>query len=108
MSVFRSAILDSDGHTVNVGYLSLFWIMIVVLNVIPFMCGLAAWSVYLDAKTTVDVIKALGWGVGAVAGGFSTTLAALGLFLWGDSKNGRTAGQPAQTSSGLPDGSTNP
>jgi hypothetical protein len=90
VSVFRSAILDSDGHTVNVGYLSLFWIMIVVLNVIPLMCGFAAWGIYHDAATTVEVIKALGIGVGSVAMGFATTLGALGVFIWGDSRATKT------------------
>jgi hypothetical protein len=110
VSIFRSAILDSDGHTVNVGYLSLFWIMVVVLNVIPIMCVFAGWGIYQGASV-MDMIKALGLGVAAVAGGFSTTLGALGLFLMGDAKAasaGQTAPQSARTSASLPDDSTSP
>lgn len=97
MSVFRSSILDADGKTVNVGYLSLYWIMIVVLNVIPLMCGLSVWAV-AHGTPVVEVLKALGIGVAAVTGAFATALAALGAFIAGDSRAYRTAPLPAQTS----------
>lgn len=82
MSVFRSAIEDAEGG-VNVGYLSLFWVMIVVLNVIPIMCVGAALTWW---KTGAFPLQELGIGVGSVGGGFAVVLGALGVFVRGDRK----------------------
>lgn len=86
MSIFRSAISDANGG-VNVGYLSLFWIMIVVLNVIPLMCTMAVIEAYFGGEHHAFNFKDLGTGIRDVTFGFSTALGALGLFLWGDSRN---------------------
>jgi hypothetical protein len=67
VSVFRSAVTAADG-TVNVGYLSLFWIMIVVLNVIPWMCVFTAVDAF-GYNRPFDV-RSLGYGVGAVCADF--------------------------------------
>jgi hypothetical protein len=83
LNVFRSAVTGSDG-SINVGYLSLFWIMIIVLNVIPWMCVFTAIDAF-GYDRPFDV-RSLGYGVGAVCAGFSTALGALGIFLWGDSR----------------------
>jgi len=80
MGIFRSAVTESDGVTINVGYLALFWLMVVVLGVIPVLVVLAL----LD----IDV-QPIGIAVGAVCGGFATALGSLGFFVWGDRRNDR-------------------
>lgn len=83
LGIFRSAVTEDNGVSINVGYLSLFWILIVVLNVIPIMvCGaiVEAWN----ATAHVFPYAELGKGVGMVTGAFAAALGALGLFVKGD------------------------
>lgn len=84
LSIFRNAITESDNRSVNVGYLSLFWIMIVVLNVIPIMVIGAIVQTYYDEHHVFPFAQ-LGTGVGYVTGAFAAAMAALGAFIWGDS-----------------------
>lgn len=83
MSLFRSAITEADGVSVNVGYLSLFWIMIVVLSIVPIMVGAACVQAYYDDRHTFPFAE-LGKGAGLVTAAFAAALAALGGFIWGD------------------------
>lgn len=83
IGVFRSAITEADNRSVNIGYLSLFLIMIVVLGILPTMvCG-AIVQAYFDANHVFPFAE-LGKGAGLVTVAFSTALGALGLFLLGD------------------------
>lgn len=84
--IFRSAITEADGQTINVGYLSLFALMTLIVGAIPFMCIMAAWSMYFDSAHTFKV-QDLGIGVGAVCTGFAAALGALGVFIIGDRRN---------------------
>jgi hypothetical protein len=85
MSVFRSAITEKDGVSVNVGYLSLFWIMIFVLTVIPFMVAGACIETVYSERHAFPYAE-LGKGVGFVTAAFAAALGALGGFIWGDSQ----------------------
>lgn len=83
IGLFRSAVTDADGKSINVGYLSLFWILIVVLNVIPIMVvGAIVEAIFSDKH--VFPYAELGKGVGMVTGAFAAALGALGLFVRGD------------------------
>ncbi len=82
MNVFRSAVKGSDGE-VDAGYLALFWIMTVVITVIPFMCVFAAVAMWLDILHKFDV-QALGIGIGSVCTGFGVAVGAVGAFRAGD------------------------
>jgi len=90
LGIFRSAITEKDNVSINVGYLSLFWIMVVVLTVIPFMVAGACVEMYYSDKH-VFPYAALGTGVGYVTAAFGVALAALGGFIWGDSNKDKVA-----------------
>lgn len=96
MSLFRSAITEADGVSVNVGYLSLFWIMIVVLNILPIMVGAACVQMYYDEHHAFPFAE-LGKGAGMITAAFAAALAALGGFIWGD-----RSGNPQQTTTPPP------
>lgn len=81
--LFRNAITEADGVSVNVGYLALFWLLIVVLGAIPLMIVLAFLQLIYSDDHRVDV-QQLGVAIGAVCTGFGAALGALGLFLMGD------------------------
>lgn len=83
IGLFRSAVTDADGKSINVGYLSLFWLLIVVLNVIPVMVLGACVEAYFDPDHVFPYAE-LGKGVGMVTGAFAVALGALGLFVKGD------------------------
>lgn len=83
IGLFRSAVTDADGKSINVGYLSLFWILIVVLNVIPIMVTGAIVEAAFSDKHVFPYAE-LGKGVGMVTGAFAAALGALGLFVKGD------------------------
>ncbi len=85
MSFIRNAITEADGVTLNVGYLALFWLLWVVIGVIPVMVVMAI--LHID-------VQPLGIAVGAVCGGFGTALAALGVFIAGDRRNQYRAEPP--------------
>lgn len=88
MSIFRSAITGDDG-LVDAGYLSLFWIMAVVITAIPFMCLFTAVAMWLDPAHKFDV-QALGIGIGGVCTGFGVAVGAVGAFRLGDKPRANT------------------
>lgn len=96
MSVFRSAITDATDGTVDAGYLSLFWIMAVVITAIPFMFIFTAVAMWLDPKHQFDV-QALGIGIGSVCGGFGVAVGAVGAFRLGDKPRAPAAGTVTTT-----------
>jgi hypothetical protein len=83
--IFHNAITEADGVSVNVGYLSLFWVMIGVLGAIPLLILIAIAQLWLSDSHAVNV-QELGVAIGAVCTGFGVALGALGLFLMGDRK----------------------
>jgi hypothetical protein len=83
VSIIRNAIMEDDNVNVNVGYLCLFLVMALVLLVIPVMVCAAIVQTWFD-EHHVFPFSELGKGAGFITGAFSTALAALGLFLWGD------------------------
>ena len=87
-SVFRSAIEGDDGR-VDAGYLGAFFVMVVVVGSIPFMCIFSGVSMFLDPAHKFDV-QALGTGIGAVCVGFGTAIGAVGLFRMGDKPHAGT------------------
>jgi hypothetical protein len=90
LGIFHSAITEKDNVSINVGYLSLFWIMVVVLTVIPFMVVGACFEAYYADKHVFPYAE-LGKGVGYVTAAFGVALAALGGFIWGDSNKDKVA-----------------
>jgi hypothetical protein len=90
LGIFRNAITERDNVSINVGYLSLFWIMVVVLTVIPFMVVGACFEAYYADKHVFPYAE-LGKGVGFVTGAFGVALAALGAFIWGDTNKDKAA-----------------
>jgi hypothetical protein len=79
-----SAITESDGITVDPGYLSLYCVMWLVLGAIPVVCSLGVLAVWRDPAVAAAVIQNVGIAVGAIVGGFGATLAGLGVFRRGD------------------------
>jgi hypothetical protein len=74
-SVFRSAITGSDGE-VDAGYLAMFWLMAVVIGIIPIIVGVALWK--------GSNVQDLGVAVGSICGGFGVAVGAVGAFRMGD------------------------
>ncbi len=89
-SIFRSAITNESG-IVDAGYLSLFWIMAVVIMAIPFMCVFTAAAMWLDPLHEFDV-QSLGIGIGSVCTGFGVAVGAVGAFRLGDKPAAATPG----------------
>ncbi|MGH7605396.1 MAG: hypothetical protein ACRENK_15550 [Gemmatimonadaceae bacterium] len=85
IGLFRNAITEDDGHSVNVGYFSLFWVLIVVLTVVPLMVVAAFIQQYYDEARAFPFTE-LRDGLIGVGSVFGATLTALGVFLWGDSR----------------------
>ncbi|MGH9809097.1 MAG: hypothetical protein ACRD9W_17910 [Terriglobia bacterium] len=85
VGMFRSAITEDDNRSVNVGYLSLFLIMALVLLILPIMTGAAILQTIYDEHHIFPYAE-LGKGAGLITVAFSTALGALGLFLVGDRK----------------------
>jgi hypothetical protein len=81
--LFRSAVTESDGVTVNVGYLALFWLMVAILTAIPMLVVLAVADMMEAPGHPLD-LRSLGYAIGAVCAGFATALGALGVFVYGD------------------------
>jgi hypothetical protein len=82
MSVFRSAITDSDG-SVDAGYLSLFWTMVVILNAIPCVLAMVAVKLWIDPAHPLD-LSGIGLAIGGICTGFGAVCGAIGLFRAGD------------------------
>lgn len=98
-SIYLSAIRDRDG-TVNVGYLILFRMLRLLVGVVIFMCAVGAFAVYKEqtTATVVAVLGALGTAIGIAAGGmFSTAIAAIAAFLWGDSRANSSSSSVVRT-----------
>lgn len=81
-SVFRSAITGDDGE-VDSGYLALYWLLVVVIGVIPVMCVGAVCAMWNDPAGHFDA-QGLGIGVGSVCAGFATAAGGVGIFRRGD------------------------
>ena len=82
-SILRNAITESDGESVNVGYLGLLWLLglDLFLSVVFVVTGFVVqWYDPTHKYPFTDVAAVLG----ALWGTFSTALGALGLFLVGD------------------------
>jgi hypothetical protein len=82
-TIFRNAITEADGVSINVGYLGLFWLLglDVLLSIVFVSTGF--WMQSYDPLhkypfTEVAAALAALWGT------FSTALGALGVFLIGD------------------------
>lgn len=86
IGLFRNAVTEEDGHSVNVGYLCLFWVLIVVLTVVPVMVLAAFIQQYHDGTAHRFPFTELRDGLIGVGSVFGATLTALGVFLWGDSR----------------------
>lgn len=88
MSIFHSAIVDEKGQ-VDIGNLSLFWVLISVLGSITFVSVMSAWSFgacVQDMEAVPPVLcrydpQPFGIAVGAICGGFATALGALGVYM---------------------------
>ena len=83
--IFRNAITESDGVNINVGYLSLYMVMICVLGAIPLLIIITVVQLWISETHTANV-QELGVAIGAVCTGFGVALGAVGFFLMGDRK----------------------
>lgn len=94
-SVFRQAIDDGHG-SVNVGYLTLFWTLVVwaIVSLGILEIGAFAVAAASDANKAA-VLTAIGVAEVSAAGGFATVVGTMGFYLWGDS---RTPHPPGPTS----------
>jgi hypothetical protein len=81
--IYLSAI-KADG-TVNVGYLVMFKALRVMIGGVVVASLIAIYAVWTSAAAASEILRSYGYGTGAIAGGFATTLGAIGLFMWGDS-----------------------
>lgn len=83
--IYRNAITEADGVSVNVGYLSLFWLLghDILMSVVLVGAGFVAQRYH---PTHAYPLQEVGIALGAVWGTFSTALGALGVFLVGDRK----------------------
>lgn len=86
-SIFRQAIDDGHGSA-NVGYLALYWAMVVwsLVSIGILLVGGVALLRAPDAADRAAIIQAIGVAEGATAMGFATVCGAIGFFLWGDSR----------------------
>lgn len=94
LSVFRSAITNADG-TVNVGYLTMYVLLVVFAGAVPMMiigAFIEMWYGVPVLNPTGAVVgythefkvSGLGAGIGFAAGGLATSLAAIAVFLKAD------------------------
>lgn len=97
-SVFRQAIDDGHGSA-NVGYLALYWAMVVWSAVSIGIVLIGGFAVVRapDAADRAAIIQAIGVAEGAAAMGFATVAGAIGFFLWGDSRTPQHAPAPQTT-----------
>jgi hypothetical protein len=84
--LFNGAVTNTDG-TVNVGYLVLIRSGQAVIAVIATMV-LGAIAEMAVNHPHVFNMQPLGIAIGSVLGGYATVLGAVGVFLWGDAKQG--------------------
>lgn len=79
MSIFREAIVDSNGQ-VDVANLGFYWVTLHVLLAIVFVCAMAAWS-FIRCKTCAFDPQPVGVACVAILGGYATTLGALATYM---------------------------
>jgi len=95
VSIFRSAVDDGHGQ-VNVGYLALFWAMVVwsIVSIVIAVIGVVA--VWLAGPgERAAIIASIGNCEGYAAFGFATVSGAIGFYLWGDSRSPQHAPAPS-------------
>jgi hypothetical protein len=97
-SIFRQAIDDGHG-SVNVGYLALFWAMVVWSLVSLIIAGVGYLAVLSAGPgERAAIIASIGTSEGYAAFGFATVCGAIGFYLWGDARTPPPrAGGPLQT-----------
>jgi hypothetical protein len=81
VSLIRKAITEADGQTLNVGYLSLFWLFIAVIGAVQIEALLAIIASIRTPDKIAEILQSLGVAVGATCGGFATALTALGVYI---------------------------
>jgi hypothetical protein len=96
--IMESAITGSDGE-VDAGYLALFWLMWLIIGVIPLMVLGSFYAMYHHATRVFDA-QGLGVGIGAICGGFAAAVGGIGAFRMGD-KPRQVAAAPAQMSAAI-------
>ncbi len=96
-TVFRQAIDDGNG-SINVGYLALYWAMVVwsVVAVGVLALGGLALLHAPDAADRAAIIQAIGVAEGANATGFGVVVGAVGFYLMGDARTPPPQPQPLQ------------
>lgn len=70
----------------NVGYVTLFWIVFSIIIVVLSMLGAAFWEQSYDPQHKFNYLP-FGQGVGLVVTALLPMLAGVAAFLWADSKN---------------------
>jgi len=91
-----NSITDWDNTTVDVGRVSVFFIVFGLVSVVIFaMLLFTGWDVIVN-KNQFDP-QSLGIGVGGLLGGISTVLMGLGVYLFGDSRSRETVEAFSQT-----------
>lgn len=80
VGIFRQAITDTDG-LVDVAYLALFWVMVVVLGAIFFVCAMSLAAFIRCKENCAFDPQPVGIAIGAICSGFATALGALGLYM---------------------------
>lgn len=84
MTLFREAIVDANGQ-VDVANLGMFWVNLVVLGTITFVCAMSALSWWTRCHGPEHACgfdpMPIGAAVGAIAAGYATALTALGAYL---------------------------
>lgn len=86
-TTYQSAITEADGVSVNVGYLSLHRLLTLDVCISVTLVAAGFVQQYFAADHHYP-FEPVGVALGAAWGTFSTALAALGLFLWGDRRPG--------------------
>jgi hypothetical protein len=97
MGVFRNAITETDGTSINVGYLWLFWLGWLDTFLSLFFIVAGSIVMYFAERHAYPFTE-VGIAIGAVWGTFSTALGALGLFLLGDRRPSAPAANVAKMS----------
>ena len=83
--LYLSAMRGADG-TINVGYLVLFRSGRAVIIVCFVILALGIYSIFVEHSNTAAILGAVGDAIAKIIGAFGILLAALGAYLWGDSK----------------------
>lgn len=81
LSMFRNA-----DASMNVGYVTLFWIVFTIIVIVLSMLGAAFWEQATDSLHHFSYLT-FGQGVALVVAALLPMLAGVAAFLWSDSKN---------------------